>query len=262
MPLVAVRNATVWYESHGSGPAVVLCHGAGGNAASWYQQIPVLVEHGMRVIAIDHRGFGRSPCLPEHFDPTRFPEDLIAILDDAGIQTAALVCQSMGGWTGLPLALRHPERVRALVLCGTPAGLVTPEVVQAVAQAARRISESGGVAGRALGKSFQEKHPVGAFLYRQIASFNPGLPPDALGRLQRVRLAPEDLEKHAIPTLMIVGEEDQLFPAAALRSVAAAIPGARLVELAGVGHSAYFEAPERFNQILLDFLAESAGAAR
>ncbi len=261
MPYVESGSATLWFESYGSGPAVVLCHGAGGNAASWYQQIPAFEASGMRVIAIDHRGFGRSTCAEEDFDPVRFPSDLCAVLDACRVERASLVCQSMGGWTGLPMALAHADRVCALVLCGTPAGLSTPEITMALADAGRRIAERGSVGapgGPALGRSFQEKEPVRAFLYSRIASFNVALPQDALARLGRVRIVPEQLLAFSIPTLVVAGDEDVLFPPAALRSVARSIPGAGFVEISGAGHSTYFEQPERFNSLVLAFLSESA----
>ena len=79
---------------------------------------------------------------------------------------------------------------------------------------------------------------------------------DALARLGQTRIAPDHVTQLRVPTLVISGHEDVLFPPEALRSVAAALPGARLIELPEVGHSSYFEVPERFNQIVLEFLAE------
>src|SRR5262245_1918863 len=90
----------IYWECVGTGePALVLCHGAGGNHAVWYQQVPVFARH-RRVITWDHRGFGRSSA---HAGPTR-PElgvrDLAAVLAAAGATGAIdLVGQSMGGWT-------------------------------------------------------------------------------------------------------------------------------------------------------------------
>jgi pimeloyl-ACP methyl ester carboxylesterase len=258
MPTVAAKGAELYYEVHGEGRPVVFAHGAGGNAASWWSQVPAFVAAGFRVVTLDHRGFGRSVCAVDHFDPAEFPADLRAILEAEGIERAALVCQSMGGWTGLPFAIAEPERVSALVLCGTPGGLWTDAVAASFAGIAERVARDGGIVGpggAALGETYRRASPEGAFLYDQIAAFNLGLEPGAVGRIAGVRVAPEDLAGLATPTLVISGDEDVLFTPEALDSVAAAIPGARLERLAATGHSAYFERPERFNRLVLDFLA-------
>ena len=85
MPTVENAHASIYYEVHGEGPALVLAHGAGGNGAIWWQQIPFFVARGYRVITFDHRGFARSPCPPEELELAHFPTDLLAILDAEGI---------------------------------------------------------------------------------------------------------------------------------------------------------------------------------
>lgn len=258
MPTVAARGAELYYEVHGDGASVVVfAHGAGGNAASWWNQVPFFVARGHRVVVFDHRGFGRSACANDHFDPAEFPADLEAILEAAGSDRVALVGQSMGGWTGLPFARAHPERVRALVLCGTPGGLWTDAVAGAFAGIAQRVAEDGGIVGpggAALGATYQKENPTGAFLYDQIAGFNLGLEPGAVARIAGVRIAAEDLESFRTPTLVVSGDEDVLFPPAALESVAAAIPGARFERFEATGHSTYFERPDRFNALVLGLL--------
>jgi pimeloyl-ACP methyl ester carboxylesterase len=90
----ASRDGATRHEEHGAGgdgqPAAVFVHGSGGSALSWWQQLPVFAAKH-RVVAFDHRGFGRSTCAPGALDPRCFAGDLAAILDDAGIERAALV---------------------------------------------------------------------------------------------------------------------------------------------------------------------------
>ncbi|MFQ5699416.1 MAG: alpha/beta fold hydrolase [Myxococcota bacterium] len=248
-------QASIYYEIAGEGPALVLAHGAGGNRVIWYQQVPHFAKVH-RVIAFDHRGFGRSQCPEPAFSPEHFPGDLLAILDAEQIERAALVCQSMGGWTGLPTALRHPERVACLVLCGTPGGLFTAAVAEAAAQIAARIEREGVRGNAALAPDFAVREPARAHLYDQISALNPGLPPAALARLfdPKVRLDPQDLEGFSVPTLVVAGEHDPLFGPKVLREVAQSIPGAELREFPGVGHSSYFEDPLRFNEWVGDFV--------
>ncbi len=259
MPRVASGDAELYYEVSGQGPAVVFAHGAGGNHASWWQQVPRFSE-GHSVVTFDHRCFGRSSCPPEAFHPRHFSGDLLAILDAAGIQRAALVCQSMGGWTGLRTALEHPERVSCLVLADTPGGLLTPKVLEAAARIGAGAREEGIRGNAALAPDYPARRPEMAHLYDQIGSFNRGFEPVLLARMfdAEGRVAAEALGGFRVPTLLLSGECDQLFPPEALREVAGLIPGAELRSFPGIGHSIYFEDAEAFNSVVAEFVSAHA----
>ncbi len=258
MPHVTRSGAEIYFEVHGEGPVLVFAHGMGGNHLSWWQQVPDFAGRGYQVVTFDHRGFGRSVCTPEHFHPRHFPDDLFAILEAIGAERAALVCQSMGGWTGLPAAVRAPERVAALVLCDTPGGLDTPKVAEARRLIAEQLGNGPPRGNAALAPDYPEREPEMAFLYDQINAMNPGLDLTALAKLAdpEVQMRGEALAGFAVPTLMLSGERDQLFPPEVLREVAGRIPGTAVVDFPGVGHSTYFEDAARFNRIVGDFLAE------
>lgn len=256
MPYAERPGARIHYLASGAGPALVLAHGAGGNRLSWWQQLPYFERH-YRVVRIDHRGFGRSLCEPEAFHPRHFAGDLRAILDAEGIDRAAVVGQSMGGWTALRTALEHPDRISCLVLCGTPAGVLTEPVVEAAMDLAGRVREEGVRGNAALAPDFPEREPALARLYDEINALNDVPDPSMLARLfePEATLAPERLSELAQPTLFVAGEQDQLFPPGALRSVAARIDGAEFELMQGSGHSTYFEDAKNFNRIVGDFLA-------
>jgi 3-oxoadipate enol-lactonase len=251
-------TASIYYERFGEGPALVLAHGAGGNSLSWWQQVPVFARR-FSVVVFDHRGFGRSTCPAADLHPKHFDGDLLAVLDALGVERAALVCQSMGGWTGLRTALRHPERVRSLALCGTPGGLALPEVLESARQMGERIAREGIRGNAALAPDYPARRPDMAFLYERINALNPPADPAALARLfdDEARVAPESLAGWSLPTLVVAGGRDQLFPAPVLRRVAEAIPGAEWALLPEVGHSTYFEDPERFNALVEAFASAS-----
>jgi 3-oxoadipate enol-lactonase len=264
MPTVEKDGATLYYEEHGAPgderPAVVFVHGSGGSSLSWWQQLPVFAARH-RVVAFDHRGFGRSQCPVDALDPRLFATDLAAILDAAKVRRAALVCQSMGGWTGLAFALAHPERTAALVLAGTPGGIATPGVDRDRAEVPKRIAERGFL-GMALAASFLERDPVRSFLYERIGSLNPPTTlPTVLAKLGGMRVDAAQVAALRVPTLVLVGTDDAFFSVEGLREVAAVIPGARFTVMPGAGHSAYFEQPERFNPIVEAFFEET-GACR
>ena len=257
MATVTHEGASIYYETHGSGPAVCLAHGAGRNALSWWQQVPYLARNHT-VVVFDHRSFGRSVCAPADFQPRFFADDLFAILDAEGIERAAIVCQSMGGWTGLRAALEHPERVPALVLAGTPGGLFTPQIAENMAQLAKRLGGGGVVANSAMAPEFPKREPARAFLYGGIGSLNTGFDPAPGVQLfdEAIRIPPEALTEFRVPTLVLSGQYDLLFPPEIMNHVAELIPGASLEHFPTTGHSTYYEDPERFNELVGQFLAK------
>jgi pimeloyl-ACP methyl ester carboxylesterase len=258
LPTVETRDATLYYEVHGreGAPAVVFAHGAGGNRMSWWQQVPVFArEH--RVLTFDHRTFGRSACAPEHFTTGEFVADLLAVMDAEGIERAALVCQSMGGWTGLPTALAHPQRVRALVLCDTPGGLFDAAVSEAMRSIGGRAGREGIQAHAALAPDFPQRRPDLTQLYAQISDLNTGVDAGVMAAAlfaAEARIDPSALDGFRVPTLVVAGAHDLLFPIELMRHVAGLIPGAQLREFPDCGHSTYFEEPETFNACVGEFV--------
>ncbi len=258
MPGIERSGAVIHYEVYGEGPPLVFAHGAGGNTLVWWQQVPHFAAR-YRVVTFDHRGFGRSRCAAGHEQARHFADDLAAVLDDLSVARCALVCQSMGGWTGLQLALAQPQRVAALVLSGTPAGILTPGVAAALAA----LANSGAAAELAapawdrphpaLAADIFSRDPTRAFLYGQLAALNPD---GVLSRvaLHEVMLDPSRLAEWQTPTLLVAGSHDRLFAPAVLREVADALPGARFHEIAVAGHSPYFETPDEFNAVVSAFL--------
>jgi len=254
MPYAINGDIRIYYETYGDGFPVVFAHGAGGNAAIWWQQIPHF-SAGYKVIAFDHRGFARSPCPPEAFDAGAFTDDLRAILDREGIETAALVCQSMGGWTGLPMALESPERVTALVMSHTPGGIRNDEIDEIRQSAGDLTPLPSPFDHWALAPDFYEKNVNAANLYNQISLFNTELDMD---RLRRALFTPFDLtrlDSFTTPTLFITANGDRVFPARMIQKVAALVPGAQCKVLGDAGHSSYFESPDEFNSAVDEFLS-------
>lgn len=252
MPTIDAERATLYYESHGDGPALVFAHGGGGNAAVWFQQVPHFMDR-YRVITFDHRGFGRSVCDPENVTSTYFADDLCRILDDAEVDRAVVVSQSMGGWTAILTAAVRPERIAGAVLGNTPGPVMTEEIQTAMASIGDRVENVSDLPRLALAADLPERDPALAFLYRQLNALNPPLALDTgtlLSYLDTEALAALDL-----PITMIVTDGDMLLPATALRSVAP-ILGAKVVEITGSGHSPYFERPDEFNAVVEGFLTE------
>ncbi len=258
MPFVSSGSAKLYYEAHGAGPALVFAHGLSGHTLFYYQQVPYFART-YRVVLFDHRGFGRSACPLEDVSPEYFVEDLASILDAEAIERAALACQSMGGLTGLPFALRHPNRVTVLVLASSPGGIRTDRVSREFAASIPKRGKPDFVLSA---PSFAKRAPDRFFLGRQLLSLYPPTATNAIvPRLRRVEVTAEQLRGYTIPTLVIAGTEDPLFSPRALREVADRIPGAKFAAIRGAGHTAYAELPEDFNRIVDRFIRAHVGEA-
>ncbi len=262
MPAIPVNGASLHYQLHGDAgkPALVFAHGRGGNAASWWQQVPVFAAE-WRVVTFDHRGFARSRCdTKDDFDPRRFADDLATILDHAKIDRAALVCQSMGGRTGLGFALKFPKRVTSLVLCGTTGGLYDETIARGLGDVRGVAAQVGSLSTLALEPTFPQRAPALATLYAQIQAFNTefdyGGPP--ILTAPATRIDPALLQGWSIPTLVLGGLNDQIVASSVLQYIARMIPGAELRLIPGLGHSTYFEDAATFNALVGDFLKKHA----
>ena len=261
MPFLSTGGARLYYESHGSGPAIVFAHGAGGNHLSWWQQVPHFRERYTCVV-FDHRGFGQSLDERPVEERPRFDDDLEALIDHLGLQDVRLVAQSMGGWTCLGYAVTHPERVRALVMADTAGGLTSPELQAARDAARQRVGQQSLETG-AYSESFRARSPQGAFLYDSIRGLNPPRE-TSLGSgtpVNRLPVSAEQAVALRVPVLFVEGEDDVLIPPEVIRVAQAMIPGARLTMVADAGHSVYFERPAEFNAAVDAFFAEVEGAS-
>ena len=100
MPILGTRDVPIYYETKGSGEAVIFAHGAGGNAAIWFNQMAYFSDQ-YQVVAFDHRTFGRTGVPKNPLVVTDFRDDLLALMDHLDIEKAHIIGQSMGGFTCL-----------------------------------------------------------------------------------------------------------------------------------------------------------------
>lgn len=254
MPTLDRPNCEVYYEETGEGPAIIFAHGAGGNHLSWWQQVPLFAK-SYRCVAFDHRGWGRSIATGGP-GPAAFVDDLIALLDELKIDRAALVAQSMGGWTCLGAALQAPERVAALVMADTIGGLVT-DAIRGPWEVARARLRDAGLATLAYDQRLRDRDPQLAFLYEEIMALNPPRDPALLNTLADLTPDPAAVAQLSVPVLWVVGGNDAIIPPVVVRAAHAHVPGSQYYEIPATGHSVYFERAAEFNGQLSRFLQDA-----
>lgn len=250
MPYLTIGESRIYYEQHGEGPNLVLLHGVGGNHASWFAQIACL-SHRYRLTTVDFRGFGNSSDV-EQVGRDGFAGDLVTIWRELQLDGAVLVGQSMGGGAAMAFAAEHAVRLRALVVADSLVGLELPLVARARMDVAERATAALSQVERVLGARVRQDHPERVALYQQLASFNSVALRTLKGAPRRVTL--EGLEDSGLPILFIVGQNDVLFPPQAVRVTHERLTNSTYAEIEGAGHSAHFEKPDAFNQVLMAWL--------
>lgn len=259
MPFLDIHGARLYYECHGAGPALILAHGGGANHMSWYQQVPALSQY-YQVIVFDHRGFGISS--DDGTGAEAFVSDLVRLVDHLGLESVALVGQSMGAMTVAGFASVRPDQVRLLALSSSHGALNapfkiasgTPNPFAAPAGPPRTYPEIMATQGKSDG--FEERDPLKSFLYRQLGSINVGVDVQKLSVLQGRHYALGPILEARIPMLLLNGDID-VETCESMRQLSTRMPGCELIIEPGVGHLLYFERPAVYNAHLLEFCHRS-----
>ena len=245
------------YLEAGKGPAVVLLHGAGGGAVTWYKVIGPLSRH-FRVIAFDKPGYGESEKPSARYDKPFFSNWLWRAAEALGLQRFSLVGNSQGGSVGIHFALNHPEYLEKLILTGS-AGLgddwnksVIPKMIL------YKLFPTpfwGELLGSNQMKDPSVAHPAWHYYSGDVLRKKGGRRAFFQGRGRAVATyTDEELRAVSTPTLLIWGEDEAFFPAAHGERAARLIPNARLEVIPGAGHLPFMEKPEVFCRLVEEFL--------
>lgn len=256
MPYFDVKGARLYYDVSGEGLPLIFVHGAGANGLAFFQQV-AWFKSRYRVLCLDMRGFGGSVCDPLQFHPRQFSDDLARLMDAEVNGPAAVVCQSMGAWSGLPLAVREPDRFRALVLSSSPTPAYGPhhETLKTVSERFGRAAKGEQVSPQELGftDAFVAQRPDLIALYQMLARRNQKLDLSCIHDAE-LRLLADDFVDYRVPTLVMGGLKNCLLAPDTHLQAAACIPGAQTYTFSDSGHSSYFEEPEHYNRVVGDFL--------
>jgi 3-oxoadipate enol-lactonase len=256
MRVSASDGAALFVADEGprDGPSVVFLHSIGCDHAMWADQARAVGR--WRTIRPDIRGHGRSAAPPGDYALDRLADDVLEVLAALDVRQAIVCGLSLGGLVAQAVALRTPSAVRGLVLANTAARIGAPD---AWAERAAWVRAEGlaGIADMAMGRFFSEEfraeHPATVARFRQtlIGGSAEGYA-GCCAALAGADLT-ADVGAIAAPTLVIGGARDLSTPPEQTAALAAAIPGARYVEL-DAAHLSNVERPESFSAALVKHL--------
>ena len=244
MPKVKVGDINIYYEIHGEGEPLVMINGAGGTV-EWIRRLIPIYSREYRLLLFDNRGAGQSDKPDMAYTTAMMADDLAGLLDAIGIASAHVRGVSFGGMIAQEFALRHPKRVRSLILLvtssGGPHSIIGPSAGLAKAQQMPPKEATEALLRCFITEEFVEKNPK---LFQQLVAFalehpiDPGSlakHADAIKRHDTYDRLPEI----TVPTLVIAGDADRVIPVENARILASRIPDAELVILKECGAHAH-----------------------
>ena len=256
MPFLTLPGVDLWYEDTGGpGTPVVFLHAASGTAESWLHQLPAFTIAGYRCITYDRRTWGRSRPTDSDCQPGFLGDDLHGLLEGLALERVHLVATAAGGIAGLDYTLDHPERVCSLVAANTIGGVQDADYLEVQIRLRPPEIQQLPVELRELGPSYRGTEPDGArhWLEIELASRPYGsVAPQPL----RDPITYARLQTMGVPVLVLSGEADLLSPPALMRMLAAHIPTSRFVSLPDAGHAGFWERPQVWNGLVLEFISK------
>jgi pimeloyl-ACP methyl ester carboxylesterase len=249
-----VSGARLFYvDTGGSGPAIVLLHAGTGSARVWEHQVGPFVSSGLRVIAYDRRGFGRTVTNGSGPAGTAV-DDLETLLTHLGLERVHLLGTAAGGIVATDYALSFPKRLRSLVIANSLVGVQDEEYLEL----GRRLRPKSFAAlppdVRELGPAYRAGNPSGTARWLELERVSRAPGPPIPPQPPKNRITFKALETISAPTLLITGDADLYLPAPAMQLFVKRIAHAETLVIPAVGHSAYWEAPEIFNRTVLAFI--------
>lgn len=263
MPRLKVNGADLHYEEQGTGPeTVVFAHGLLWSGRMFDRQVAALAGR-YRCVTFDFRGQGGSEVAGDGYDMDSLTADAAALIAALRCAPCHFVGLSMGGFVGMRLAIRHPGLLKSLVLIESTADPEPRENLgryRLLTFVARWISlrlVAGPVMRIMFGKKFLEDPTRSAVRERArrdlIGNHRRGAARAVNGVITRQGIY-EQLGRIAVPTLILVGDQDVATPLVRSERLHAAIAGSRLRVIQGAGHTSTIEEPDAVNAAIAGFL--------
>lgn len=242
-------------EREGAGPAVVCIHGFCQSSAYWTPTLDRLAVRGVRGLAPDLPGFGRSSGEPGPYSMSAMADAVVRALDERGIERVRLVGSSMGGVVAQQLVLRHPERVERLLLVATGAVMNDPAAGLAKSEEFRASLWNEATVAPIVAGFFHRAPLEGEIVrYRRIALEAAHAAAVEASRSNAENNTLERLSEIRVPTMIIQGRYDKARTPEHGALMRTRIPRAELAVIEDAGHTPQLEQPDAFHHVALRFL--------
>lgn len=268
MPTAEIGGTTIWYDTAGSGPVCLVMHGGLGIDHSLYRPAFDFLAERHTVVYYDHRGNGRSGRPPiETLTMERLADDAAALADHLAADRVAVLGHSYGGFVAQEFALRHPDRLAELILVDTTPGQLgagespsseqgpppPPELIEALSSTPSTDEEYEAVMRKLLGLYLHTADPatLEASLDRTI--FDGHAMVRSMEILQTWSVV-DRLPQIGAPTLVVVGRHDVATSWPQAYRIGRRVVGAEVVVFEDSGHMPFIDEPERFRDVLTDWL--------
>ncbi|MGD9153176.1 MAG: alpha/beta hydrolase [Gammaproteobacteria bacterium] len=267
MPFAEVNNVKLYYEDHGQGFPLVLISGFGADHVVWDAVLPFLKPH-YRIIRFDNRGVGRSDAPDEFYNIKTMADDTAALMDYLQIEQAYICGHSMGTSISLNFALKYPQKVSKMILSnGFPKINALSKMVfdllnrmidyKCNLEILRDFFVPWGYANATLANLDNYPEVTARIEYGKTSKY----PQTVIGFKRQLEALlsfsiDEELQKIAVPTLLIAGSNDILTPLEDTQYLAERIPDTQLWIADDTGHMTFVEKPQESSKIIDDFLLE------
>lgn len=240
-----------YWDTGGSGPAVVFSHPATGSALMWPYQQPVFAAAGYRVIGYSRRSHHGSAPL-EKGNAGSASVDLHELVEFLGVKKFHAVASAAGGAVIVDYALSHPDRLYSLTLSSSVGGVRDADYLALSESLRPKGFDEMPADFREVGPSYRAANPQG--VKEWLALEHKALTGNRVGQTPVNNITWKALETMRAPTLLMTGDADLWLPPSVLRLFATRIPNNEIVIVPEAGHALYWETPEIFNEAVLGFL--------
>lgn len=256
-----VAGGDLWlYDTITGDEVIVLLHAFTGSAKSWAYQISAFASAGYRVVAPSLRGsYGTTAPIA---DLNTIMEDIDILVENIGSKKIHLVSTAFGGMVAIRYAVAHPQKLQTLTVSCSLGGVTEPAFQEAQKRLTRREFVELPPDIKELGPSYRHSNPTGAEAWLELvktsmsAKFKDLSPERLKAMMEVLEYGPDysDLEALRMPVHLIYGGADMYAPPSAARLLHQQIPTSTITLVQEVGHSAFWEQPNIFNEAVLSFL--------
>ncbi|MFC0226963.1 alpha/beta fold hydrolase [Serratia aquatilis] len=257
--IITTSQGNLSFRTCGEGETIIFLHGILGSSKAWPFQFAAFAPN-YRVVAWDAPGYVDSTLIPADIDA--YEQMLHELVQTCGDKKVTLVGHSMGGTIASRYAARHPDRVKNLILSCTHPGYGAPATAPMSEKLEKRLQELAEIGREAYGRNrARDLLPfpdVPASVLDYAASIAAETNLEGLRRATRMLQLADNrplLPQISMPTLILTGEKDGVVQPQLKADLLALVPYTQHIEMPGLGHAPYFQAPEYYNALLQEFVA-------